>query len=75
MPEKVFCHDCREDVEYTVEDVVLKGRLRCGVVNYTGKEARCNRCGHVVYLAEINDYNLEVLQTVIKTKKYWLPED
>ncbi len=57
----VFCENCRDDVLYTVKDVSGKGTVKGIEYKYNGKEVRCVDCGNLVYVPEINDYNLKAL--------------
>ena len=58
-PKKVFCENCRTDVEYTVESVSMNGSIKNEHYQYSGKEAHCVNCGALLYVPEINDFNLE----------------
>ncbi len=63
-----FCEECRDFVEYTISDVPLIGKIKGDEYKYSGKEVRCNRCGSLCYLPEINDYNLKALYDTYRTK-------
>lgn len=56
-----FCEECRKDVEYTVSDVPMTGKIKNVEYHYAGKEARCVNCNNRLYVPEINDYNLDIL--------------
>lgn len=66
MNQKVFCEECRNDVEYTVSSVPMVGTIRGREYSYTGMEARCADCGSLVYVPEISDANLEALYHVFR---------
>lgn len=55
-----FCEECRKDVEYTVRDVLMTGKIKNVEYHYIGKEARCINCDNRLYIPEINDYNLDM---------------
>lgn len=62
MNEKlVFCEECRKDVAYVVVETSMTEKLKGTEYHYTGREARCADCGSLVYIPEINDYNLKAL--------------
>ncbi len=69
MDEKMtFCEDCRKDVTYSVEYVLMKGTLKGEQYSYNGKKATCAECGAEVYAAKIEDANLKALYDVYREK-------
>ena len=71
--KKVFCEHCRDDVEYTVKRVSETAELRGKNYTFTSKEARCGRCGSLVYLPEFHDANLKALYDVFRKENDILP--
>ena len=65
--KKVFCEECRKDVEYTITDVVMTGTIKGTTYDYPGREARCIDCGSLIYVPEINDHNLKALYDVYRS--------
>lgn len=65
---QTFCEECRKDVDYTVEKVLIKGKLKGEEYEYTGKRAVCNECGNEIYVAEIEDENLKALYDIYRQK-------
>ncbi len=65
---KVFCEECRNDVNYRVESVQMNGTLRGETYNYLGKIAYCDDCNSEIYVDEINDYNLKALYDKFREK-------
>ena len=63
-----FCENCYDDVSYFVEEKVLKTKLKGKEYSYKGKVAYCNTCKEEVYVAELNDYNLEQLYEVYRNE-------
>jgi len=61
---KTFCEECRKDVEYLTEVTKIKGKLKGVEYEYVGRKAICAECGNEVYVAEIEDENLEALYDV-----------
>ncbi len=57
----VFCEECRDEVEYIVKKAPMTGTIKGVKYNYIGKEARCIACNTLIYVPEINDYNLKAL--------------
>lgn len=66
--EKVFCEECRNDVEFTVVNESMNGTVKGETYTYLGKVAHCNDCGSEVYVSEVNDYNLRVLYDMYREK-------
>lgn len=66
MNQKVFCEECRNDVEYTVSFIPMVGTIKGKEYSYTGMEARCADCGSLVYIPEISDANLEALYHIFR---------
>lgn len=63
---KVFCENCRADVEYTVEEKDLIGKIRGEEYHYVGKEARCIHCNSAVDVDDISAENLKSLYDVYR---------
>lgn len=61
MKEKEFCVECRDFIDYTVEDRKMTITLKGKEYTYNGKVAICGQCGIGFYPDEINDYNLDAL--------------
>ncbi len=69
MNEKIaFCEECRKDVTYREQEVILQNILKGENYEYTGKKAICDECGLEVYVAEIEDYNLKSLYDTYRKK-------
>lgn len=62
----VFCDECRNDVNFTVENVSMTDKIRDKEYTYTGKKAFCSNCGAPIYVPEISDYNLQALYDVYR---------
>lgn len=58
---KVFCPECRKDVEYTLEDGMRVEKVMGVQCAYRGKTARCPLCGGELWIDEIGDTNLKML--------------
>lgn len=63
----VFCENCRNDVSYTAATVPMVGTIKGIKYHYTGKEAHCIDCGALIFVPEINDYNLKSLYDAYRT--------
>ncbi|MGN1405245.1 MAG: type II TA system antitoxin MqsA family protein [Erysipelotrichaceae bacterium] len=61
IKRKVFCENCRKEVEYITEEKKMTATIRSEEYHYKGKEAKCSECGCEVYVEEINDDNLKKL--------------
>ncbi len=64
-----FCEECRSDKEYVITEAPMIGTIKGVEYHYTGREARCSVCGALVYVPEINDFNLEALYDVYRSEK------
>lgn len=58
---KVFCEECRNDVEFTVTNKQMEGTIKGETYIYLGKIAHCIDCDSEIYVEEINDFNLKAL--------------
>lgn len=66
--KKVFCEECRNEVEYTITSVPMTGTIKEKEYHYTGKEARCANCGSLIFVPELSDSNLRALYDVYREK-------
>lgn len=62
MKKNVLCETCREFVEYNIIKKEFHDTIKGIEVTYSGEEAVCKSCGEIVYVADINDRNLEYMQ-------------
>ena len=69
LERKIFCDECRNDVNYIVENAEMSGTLKGEIYTYSGKIARCIDCNSEVYVDEINDYNLKALYDKYREKQ------
>jgi len=65
---KVFCEKCRDDVSFSIEKKELEGTIKGVKYLYHGEEAYCAECKANVYVAEVNDFNLNALYNVYREK-------
>lgn len=66
--DKTFCEECRKDVDYNVEIVIIKSKLKDKEYEFIGKKAICSDCGSEVYVADIEDENLKALYDMYHQK-------
>lgn len=66
MPDKVFCEECRNDVDYIITSVPMSGTIKEKEYHYIGKEARCADCGALLFIPELSDHNLRALYDVFR---------
>ena len=64
--KKVFCEECRNDVNYTVSTVLMTGTIRDIEYSYIGRKAHCADCGSQVFVPELVDANLRALHDVYR---------
>lgn len=65
---KVFCEECRDDVEFTVTNTHMEGTIKGEKYRYLGKVAHCIDCNSEIYVEEISDYNLKMLYDKYREK-------
>lgn len=65
---KTFCENCRKVNEYFIKEENLSGSLKGNIYSYKGKKAYCKKCHKVVFVHEINDYNLYKLNESYRKK-------
>ena len=57
---KVFCVNCDERQDYAVASGFVEEIEKSGVrFRYDREVAFCAKCGHEVYVAEVNDRNVD----------------
>ena len=66
--EKIFCENCRNDVEYNVIEEQMIGTIKGETYTYTGKVAKCKECKSDIFVNSISDYNLKALYDVYREK-------
>lgn len=65
--EKIFCIECRSEVDYIEKDIVMSAELKGNIYRYNGKSAYCVNCDEEIYVPELNDYNLKALYDEYRT--------
>ncbi len=66
MIEKIdFCEFCLYDVHYIVKEKEEIYYVRDKEIRYICKEAYCTKCNSPMYIAKLNDENLESLYSKI----------
>ena len=71
--KKVFCEECRNDVDYTEVSVHMVGTIKEKSYHYVGKEAHCADCGSQLFIPEFSDYNLQALYDVYRKENNIIP--
>lgn len=56
-----FCENCLDDNEYIIKNIPVTEKFRGHEIKYMKKETFCKECNGLVYVAEINDENLNTL--------------
>ena len=62
----VFCAECRNNTTYNIKKKNINGKLKGEVYSYFGEIAQCDECGKEIYIADINDNNLNALYEVYR---------
>lgn len=66
--KKVFCEECRKDVNFTIIDKQMIATIKGETYNYMGKIAYCIDCKSEIYVNEVNDFNLKALYDEYRKK-------
>lgn len=64
-----FCEKCHEMMEYFVKEEKKQKNIKGKKVEYMGKEAYCSGCGSNVFVSDIRDYNLIMLDKAYREKE------
>lgn len=64
-----FCEKCHDMIEYSVREVDRVKNIKGKNITYKAKEAYCNECGELIFVAEIRDYNLLMLDNVYRNQE------
>lgn len=64
-----FCEKCHELVAYSIINIKKQKNIKGNSVEYMGKEAYCNECGSEVFVADIRDHNLAILDKAYREKE------
>ncbi|HVJ49287.1 type II TA system antitoxin MqsA family protein [Desulfitobacterium sp.] len=64
-----FCERCHEMTEYTIRDEKKQKNIKGKSIEYTGKEAYCNECESEIFVSDIRDYNLAMLEKAYREKE------
>ena len=59
--KKIFCTECREFIEYDIEEKEVTEELKGKEYTYIAEVTRCPICGEEVYVGEIDDRNMKKL--------------
>lgn len=69
----VFCPECRQDVKYSVKENTESAELKGEAYEFTSYTAYCEKCGGEVYVAELEDANLQALYDEYRRKNDIIP--
>lgn len=67
--QKRFCCECRKDVDFTLQDVVLEHILNGVKCIYPAKKVICFNCNSEIWDGEIMDFNLKSFYEVYEKNK------
>jgi len=56
-----FCENCNDIVEFLVREEVITKVIKGKEITYKPKFAFCNECGEELFVGEIRDENLKML--------------
>lgn len=66
---KDYCENCSDETEYTIKKHEVSELVRNKEIKYMKKEAYCNKCASRMYIAKINDENLNTMYSIIREKE------
>ena len=64
-----FCEQCHEMTDYYIRDEKKQKTIKGENVEYIGKEAYCSKCDSEIFVKELRDYNLTMLDKAYREKK------
>lgn len=64
-----FCESCHDMVEYNIQKKEMTKNIKGIEIDYVGKIAICNECGSEIFVADIRDYNLRILDNTYREKE------
>lgn len=64
-----FCENCHDMVEYTVKEIKKQKNVKGKDIEYIGKAAYCNECGSEIFVSEIRDNNLNMLDKAYREEE------
>lgn len=56
-----FCENCRDMVEFTIREEAITKVIKGKEITYKAKVAFCNECGEEIFVGEIRDQNLKMV--------------
>lgn len=63
---KGFCERCRDEVEYHVKTTNKEKESKGIKIKYIGKVAYCDECNEEIFVPDVRDYNLKMLNDAYK---------
>ena len=64
-----FCEKCHDMVEYYINERKMTKNIKGKEIEYIGKVAICSECGSEIFVADIRDYNLKMLDDAFREKE------
>lgn len=64
-----FCENCHDMVGYSIKEIKKQKNIKGKDIEYTGKVAFCNECGSEIFVSEIRDNNLTMLDRAYREKE------
>ncbi|WP_425057903.1 hypothetical protein SCACP_24700 [Sporomusa carbonis] len=64
-----FCEKCHDMVNYSIREIKKSKNIKGKEISYIAKEAYCEECECEMFVAEIRDYNLKMLDQAYREQK------
>lgn len=64
-----FCEKCHDMVEYYIREKKMTKNIKGKEIEYIGKVAICSECESKIFVADIRDYNLKMLDSAFREKE------
>lgn len=61
-----FCENCRDSVDFSIKEEEMTKVIRGKEITYKAKVAFCNECGEEIFVGEIRDENLKMLDIAFR---------
>lgn len=64
-----FCEKCRDMVKYHIKEKKMTKNIKGKEIEYIGKVAICSECESEIFVADVRDYSLKMLDNAFREKE------
>lgn len=66
---KAFCEDCRDYIDYQIKEIERSKEIKGKYINFKEKIAYCSKCGGEIFVSELRDENLAVMNSAYRLEE------